>query len=138
MTKILKEQTLTNGVEQVFHDYLKSTANISEFYLMSFNRLQQLQKFFEEDPHDPFNIYGLALEYSKHEPARAKELFNRLLKDFPAYIPTYYHAAKLYAELNDKATAIEIYEKGIKVSQQQNDHKTSRELQSAYQEFIFE
>jgi tetratricopeptide (TPR) repeat protein len=105
---------------------------------MSPTRLEQLQKFLEEDPSDPFNIYGLALEYTRHEPAKARELFDRLLKEHPEYIPTYYHAAKLYSELNDKDKAIAIYQKGIQVSMRQNDHKTSRELQSAYQELIFE
>ena len=105
---------------------------------MSVNRLAQLHKFLEDEPNDPFNIYGLALEYLKHDVNKSKQLFDRLLSDHPDYIPTYYHAAKLYQDLNEKEKAIEIYEKGIKVSQSQNDLKTSRELQAAYQELLFD
>lgn len=105
---------------------------------MSLTRLEQLQNFFDEDPTDPFNMYGLALEYVRLDPAKAMELFDRLLQEHPEYIPTYYHAAKLYGQLNHKDRAIDIYKKGIAVSTRLKDHKTSRELQSAYQELIFE
>ena len=105
---------------------------------MSTPRLAQLQKFYEEDPRDPFNVYGLALEYLKHDVQQSRKLFEQLLTEHPNYLPVYYHAAKLYQELNERKKAISVYEKGMEVAGQQQDFKTRRELQSAYDELMFE
>jgi tetratricopeptide (TPR) repeat protein len=102
------------------------------------SRLEQLEQFYREDPHDPFNLYGLALEYLKIEPARAKELFEILLDRHADYIPTYYHAAKLFIDMNERERAIEIYEKGIERARSSNADKALRELRSAYDELMFE
>lgn len=101
-------------------------------------RLQQLTQFYTDDPDDPFNVYALALEYLKHDTGKAKDLFDELLNRHKDYIPTYYHAAKLYQDIDDKDKAIAIYEKGLEVSKRMNDLKAWRELNSAYQELIFE
>lgn len=103
-----------------------------------FTRLEQLQSYFNEDPRDPFNIYSLALEYLKTDVTKSKELFDQLLQVHPDYLPTYYHAAKLYAELNDKDKAIDIYQRGMAVAKHSNNPKTLRELQSAFDELVFE
>ena len=105
---------------------------------MPSDRLSQLQEFYNDDPRDPFNLYALALEYLKKEPVTACELFNKLLQDQPDYLPTYYHAAKLYTELGDKEKAVTIYANGIALAKKLNDVKTLRELRSAYDELMFE
>jgi hypothetical protein len=102
------------------------------------NRLDQLLEFYKEDPTDPFNIYGLALEYLKTDITKSRELFDLLLDKHADYIPAYYHAAKLYAELNERPRAIQIYEHGIERAKRLKDPKAARELQSAYEELIFE
>lgn len=104
---------------------------------MTTNRLNQLLEYYREDPHDPFNIYGLALEYLKHDPAKAKEFFDLLLQQHEDYVPTYYHAAKLYQELAQTEKAAQLYEKGITIARKHNDLKAARELQSAYDELMF-
>ena len=104
---------------------------------MSNDRLIQLRKFYEEDPNDPFNIYGLALEYLKHDVNQSKQLFDLLLTDHAEYLPTYFHAAKLYQDLNELARAASIYEKGIALAQRLNEPKARRELQTAYDELMF-
>jgi tetratricopeptide (TPR) repeat protein len=104
---------------------------------MAGSRLDQLLKFYEEDPSDPFNLYGLALEYLKNDVNKSKQMFDRLLNEFPDYIPTYYHAAKLYVELNEKENAIKIYKQGIERSSKLQDTKANRELKSAYEELTF-
>ena len=101
------------------------------------NRLDQLKKFLEEDPHDPFNIYALALEYQKTDRSIALRLFNQLIHEYPDYLATYYHLAKLYQELNQKENAIKIFENGIERSRALKEMKTMRELQSAYDELLF-
>lgn len=105
---------------------------------MSEQRLKTLIKFYEEDPNDPFNLYGLALEYQKIDLIKSDSLFEKLLKDFPQYVPSYYHAAKLKVELKQPEAALVIYQKGIEVAKQQNEKKAEQELRSAYDELKFE
>jgi tetratricopeptide (TPR) repeat protein len=105
---------------------------------MSVNRLELLLRYYEDDPHDPFNIYALAIEYLKSDIEKSRELFDKVMLEHPDYVPTYYHAAKLYQDLGDKEKAISIYEKGIAVAFRNNDRKAHRELQSAYNELMFE
>lgn len=102
------------------------------------NRLDQLLSFYEEDPNDPFNVYVLAIEYVKSDPEKAKKLFYKLLSEFPDYLATYYHAAKLYEEVGERDEALETYRKGIELARKQQNQKAQRELQSAYDELTFE
>jgi tetratricopeptide (TPR) repeat protein len=105
---------------------------------MSTDRLSQLEKFYHEDPNDPFNIYGLALEYRKRDHQKAREFFSTLLRDHPAYIPTYYHAGSLWSEMGDTEGAKKIYENGIAQCLKSNDVKSLRELRAAYDQFMDE
>jgi Tfp pilus assembly protein PilF len=105
---------------------------------MTETRLTQLLQYFKDDPNDPFNIYALALEYLKTDVTKAKEFFDRLLLSHEDYVPAYYHAAKLYQSLDEKEKAIAVYEKGISIAKKHKEHKALRELQSAYDELIFE
>ena len=105
---------------------------------MPADRITKLEKFYEEDPGDPFNAYALALEYLKNYPEKSRTMFHQLLDQHPAYLPTYYHAAKFFQERGDREKATEIFEKGISLAKKLNDRKTQRELQSAYDELMFE
>lgn len=105
---------------------------------MSPTRLDQLKEFYNEDPHDPFNIYSLALEYLKSDIDRAKDLFRTLLTEHENYVPTYYHAAKVWLESGDRDQAEKIYEKGITLCRSLGEVKALRELQSAYDEMMFD
>lgn len=108
------------------------------FAFMSETRLKTLLKFYEEDPADPFNVYALALEYQKTDLIKSDELFSNLLTGFPDYVPAYYHAARLKAELNEPQAALAIYKKGIGIAKQQNEKKAEQELRSAYDELMFD
>lgn len=99
--------------------------------------MEQLLEFYQEQPDDPFNVYALALEYLKTDKVKAKEFFELLLSHHEDYIPTYYHAAKLYADLEERERAIATFEKGIRKATKANDNKAARELKSAYDEFMF-
>jgi Tfp pilus assembly protein PilF len=105
---------------------------------MSASRINLLEQYYKDDPNDPFNLYALALEYLHTDELKSKLFFDKLLKEQPDYVPTYYHAAKLYQQLNDIPTAQSIYQKGIAVAKEKNDAKALRELQSAYNEMMFE
>jgi Tfp pilus assembly protein PilF len=105
---------------------------------MNTSRLDMLLQYYKEEPNDPFNIYALALEYLKSDLSKSQELFTILLSSHESYLPAYYHSAKLFHDLRKKEKAIEIYEKGMAIARKQQDQKTLRELQSAYQEMMFE
>lgn len=105
---------------------------------MDQNRIAQLTRFHEEDPTDPFILYGLALEYQKTDMKKSEDFFDKLLADFPEYLPTYYHAAKQKAALGKSDQAIQIFNSGIALAQKQHEAATARELQSALDELKFE
>lgn len=102
---------------------------------MNTTLLEKLLVFYQEDPHDPFNLYALALEYQKHDAGKAAEFLELLLHDFPTYLPTYYHAAQFFEGCgwNEKARAT--YEKGIQLAFEQHNAKAHQELNRAFRAF---
>lgn len=102
---------------------------------MNNDRIQQLIRFVQEEPGDPFNVYALAMEFINGQPEQARPYFDQLLTDHPDYLPTYYHAAALYASLNERDRAAVLYERGIEVARTQKNAKTLLELQRAQQAF---
>lgn len=98
------------------------------------NRLDQLQKFYEEDPNDPFNLYGLALEVSKTDRSQGLTLFRQLMVGFPDYVPAYYQSAVLAIELAEVDNVKEILEKGMEWAKSKNDLKSYNELQQLWNE----
>ncbi len=105
---------------------------------MAETRLEQLLRFYQEDPNDAFSLYGLALEYQKSDVNESARYFDQLLTIFPDYLPTYYHAAKLKASLGLSESAFHIYKRGIDLAKKLKEQKTLQELQSAYRELMFE
>jgi len=105
---------------------------------MNEQRLSMLKKFATEDPNDPFNWYALANEYLTESPEKAKEYFDKLLSEFPDYLPTYYHAAQVYINLMEDEKALSIYIQGIALAQKQQNSKAHRELSTAHQNLLFE
>ncbi|MGB3777369.1 MAG: tetratricopeptide repeat protein [Tunicatimonas sp.] len=105
---------------------------------MSTDRLDALLAFLRETPDDAFTLYAVATEYRRAHPQKALEYYERLLDEHPQYVPTYYHAAQLYVDLNQPERAEQTYEKGIAIAGEQNDALALRELRSAYDEFLFE
>ncbi len=102
------------------------------------DRIKLLLQFVEEEPNNPFNLYALALEYQNTDQNAARLYFEKLLEKHADYLPTYFHAAALFAELDELEKAQNTYQSGIKLAKQQNDQHSLRELQNAYQNFLFE
>lgn len=115
------------------------------------NRLHQLLEFLEKEPNDTFLLYAVATEYLKTDTQKAVEYYDNLLQNHADYIPTYYHAAELYTNLEDYKKANAIYLKGIEVcqnaiqkAQTQNIEidkvtlKSLQELKSAHELFLME
>lgn len=105
---------------------------------MSQARLNQLLQFLKDDPDDPFLLYALALEYAKTDHSKALAYFEKLLDEHPDYIATYYHAARLYADLGEREKAEHAFDTGIEKAKAQQEALALRELQNAYNEFLFE
>ncbi|MBC7450796.1 MAG: hypothetical protein H7259_04845 [Cytophagales bacterium] len=97
------------------------------------NRLEYLLQLHQEQPEDPFLLYGIALEYQKSESPETSSVFDQLLTTFPSYLPTYYQAAAYFSEGGLHEKALTIYTIGIELAQQQNELKTLAELKNAKQ-----
>lgn len=97
-----------------------------------------LKKYMEENPNDPFNIYALALEYLDLDVKISRSYFDKLLTNHPDYLPTYYHAANLYLEMNNVEEAKKLYNKGIELAEKQGDLNTIKELKNALSALILE
>lgn len=102
------------------------------------SRIQMLQSFADDEPQNPFNWYGLALEYLENDPEKAAKYFEKLLLEFPDYLPTYFPAAHLFGQLGFLEKAEEAFESGIKLAQSQNNTKALGELKNSYMNFKFE
>jgi hypothetical protein len=100
--------------------------------------LNNLLAFYEEDPTDPFNVYALALEYSKTDSVNATRFFDLLLTEHPEYLATYYHAAAFFAVQENFTRAEKLYKDGITLALNQNNLKTHQELVRAYRGFLDE
>lgn len=105
---------------------------------MNTARIELLRQYLEEQPDDPFNGYALAMEYMKGQPQKALEYLAILLEKHPDYLPTYYHAAALYAAMEQTDKASLLYEQGMELARIQKNQKTHDELQRAYRNMLDE
>lgn len=100
--------------------------------------LDNLIRFYEEDPNDPFNVYALAIEYTKSDLTKAGQYFDILLTEHPDYLPTYYHAGSFFAANEEMEKAEEIYRKGVALALLHKNTKAHQELLRAYNSFLDE
>ncbi|GAA4396599.1 hypothetical protein GCM10023187_04890 [Nibrella viscosa] len=105
---------------------------------MNNDRIQQLLRFVQEQPGDPFNVYALAMEYRTEDPGQALHYIEKLLTEHPDYLPTYYPAAELYEEMDNRSKAGMLYQRGLELARDQQNQKTFDELNRAYRRFLDE
>lgn len=103
---------------------------------MNNERLEQLLKFYQDDPKDPFNLYCLANEYKNHDPDKALIHYSKLLKEHPDYLPTYYHAAELYIDKDEIDLAEKVIDDGIELAIKLNDTLALRELRNQLDDLL--
>ena len=104
---------------------------------MEMNRLEKLLEFIQNEPNDEFLKYALATEYLRlNNTEKALSYYEDLVNNHPSYTGTYYHLGKLYEALNRKQDAINIYEKGMKITKEKRDNHAFSELQAVYREAI--
>ena len=102
------------------------------------DRVTELLNYIEKEPKNPFNLYALALEYQNQDKEKASFYFNKLLEAHKDYLPTYYHAAIFFADLEQYQKADKIFSEGIELAKTQNNSHAQKELENAYLNFQFE
>jgi Tfp pilus assembly protein PilF len=102
------------------------------------DRIAQLQEFLKDEPEDPFNMYALALEYLKVDAQKSYALFEELIRTRPDYLPTYYPFAHLLIEQQKIDLAEKTFQDGIRRAALANEEKTRKELQGAYNDWMFD
>ncbi len=102
------------------------------------SRIEKILEFLNQQPKDNFLRHALALEYIKiGDDLKARDLFVEILTEFPDYIGSYYHLAKILEKLQEKDAAIEWYEKGMAAAKLAKDDHSYRELQAAYEDLVY-
>ena len=98
-------------------------------------RIEKLKELLKENPDDSFLQHALALEHIKiGEEAKARELFENLLKKDENYTGSYYHLAKLLEQNDEKENALKWYQLGMLKAKESGDLHTYNELRAAYDE----
>lgn len=96
------------------------------------DRLKTLLGFLDQDPNDPFTLFAIAQEYAKRgDQASALSYYERLVRDHPRYVGTYYHLGKLYQAEGRTNDARATFEAGVKVANELSDFHARAELQDA-------
>lgn len=96
-------------------------------------RLNILENYLKEDPHDEFLRYALALEYKSLERIEESyEQFKILEKEHSEYLPMYYMAGKTAEALHFYDEALTWYSKGMDLAIKLENAHTLKELKGAY------
>lgn len=88
-----------------------------------------------DDPKDSFLRYAISLELSKagriHDAITELE---KLYSDEPSYLALYYQLGHFYQATAQPEKALQMYEEGVKIAQDQREMKTLAELREAIQQ----
>src|SRR5258707_12575911 len=96
------------------------------------SRLEQLQKFLEEEPADTFTHYAIALEYvSIGKNAAAVEKLEEVIVLDPNYVPAYHQLGLLLGRMGNTRDAIKALEHGIRVAERGGDAHARSEMEDA-------
>ncbi len=86
----------------------------------------------ETNPRDSFLHYAAALEHHKNgDLAGAIKIMQKIVKNDPDYLASYYQLGKMLEEKNKIEDAVEVYKAGKSIARKQNDMKTLGELSEA-------
>jgi tetratricopeptide (TPR) repeat protein len=96
------------------------------------DRLKMIETMLETNPKDSFLHYAAALEHQKNgEITTAIKIIQKIIKNDPEYLASYYQLGKMLEERNKMEDAVEVYKSGKSVARKQNDMKTLGELSEA-------
>src|SRR5690625_5552523 len=81
----------------------------------SVNKIRHFAALIRENPEESFPKFALALELlKKDDVAKARVLFESVLKQDPDYLGVYYHLGKLYESIEMTEEAETMYQQGIR------------------------
>jgi tetratricopeptide (TPR) repeat protein len=93
------------------------------------SRLEELEKMLDASPDDPFLIYALAREYEQLQSTmQALLMYEHLVTNYPTYVATYFHYAKLLYAAGNRIEARKLLETGIGVASKEGDHHAAGEM----------
>jgi Tfp pilus assembly protein PilF len=102
---------------------------------MTESRLESLKRLLEEDPHDSFTRYALALEYnSLGDLETAVTYLKEVIDRDASYLPAYHQLGQIYARLNRTEEAKQVYRKGIELAQAKGDIHAKGEMTEELEE----
>ena len=101
------------------------------------SRINALKSFLEADPNDSFSRYALALEYVKAgQNDDAVEEFEKVARQDPNYVATYFQLGQLYQKLEKRHEAEKTFRTGITVAARIGDGHTQGELEGALEALL--
>lgn len=93
--------------------------------------LDNLLKTAEQAQDNPFVLYAIGIEYkNRQEYQSALAWFEKVLSNFPDYVPCFYHMAETLCSLGRDAEAKSIYERGIEAARKASDMHALSELEA--------
>ena len=99
---------------------------------MSSQRIEQLLEFLQEDGHDSFVLFALAMEYDKAgDHQTALQYFDRLVQQDPDYAWAYYHKGQVLQRLERVDQARASFEAGIPMAEKTGEFHTRDKLREA-------
>lgn len=106
---------------------------------MTASRLEQVLEMLSKEPDDAFLNHALAMEYvGRGEDSKAIQAMEHLLAVHPGHTGTYYHLGHAYLRAEEKDKALQIWEAGIALCKTLKKQHHLAELQSAYNELLFD
>jgi predicted Zn-dependent protease len=93
------------------------------------SRIEQLESMLDAQPDDPFLIYALAREYEAQQGTmQALLMYEHLVTNYPDYVATYYHYAKLLYNGGNRNQAISLLNTGIESGIRVKDQHATNEM----------
>ena len=98
------------------------------------DRLSQLRNLLENDPHDAFCMYGIAMEHAKHQRHdEAIAWFDQTIEIDPTYTYAWYHKAKCQDDAGQTEDAIQTLEDGLRQANALGDLHAAEEMSTLYE-----
>ncbi|MDP7005209.1 MAG: hypothetical protein QF718_03250 [Phycisphaerales bacterium] len=95
------------------------------------DRISKLRNLLDQDPHDAFCMYGIAMEHAKNGRFdEAVAWFDQTIETDSTYCYAWLHKAKCQHDNDDSKSASSTLEEGIKQAREQGDLHAAEEMSS--------
>lgn len=99
---------------------------------MATDRLEILKQMVQQNPHDSFSRYGLAMEYrNRGDLEEAVRQFRELIATDPGYAYAYFHGGQTLERLGRLEEAGTMYRAGVEAARAKGDEHARSEIQGA-------